>query len=53
MRELTDFEIAMLMAIKHELMDSDGHNKTNIQEECKSEIEAIEKVSAVLRGENK
>ena len=52
MRELTTFEIEVLIALKNDLMDSDGHNKTNIQEECKSEIEAVEKVSAVLRGEN-
>ena len=52
MRELTDLEIHLLLSLKSDLMDSDGHDKTNIQAECKAEIEAMETINKVLSGEN-
>ena len=51
MRELTEFEKQLLINLKHDLMDSDGHNKSNVQEECKSELEAIKKLDEVIKGE--
>jgi hypothetical protein len=51
MRKLTEFEKQMLINLKSDLMDSNGHNKTNIQQECKAELEANEILIKVIRGE--
>lgn len=51
MRELTDFEKQLLLDLKNDLMDSDGHDKTSIKAECKSELEANEKIKNIIEGE--
>lgn len=48
MRELTNFEKQLLINLKHDLMDSDGHNKTDLRAECLSEIEAIRIINEEL-----
>lgn len=52
MRDLTNLEEQWLLDLKHDLMDSDGHDKTNVQAECKSELEANEKIKRPIEGEN-
>lgn len=52
MRELTEFEKQLLLNLKSDLMDSDGHDKTDLRAECLSEIEAIRIINKVLGGEN-
>jgi len=51
MRALTTMEIKWLLELKNELMDSDGHDKFSVQAECKSELEAIEKIEEIIKGE--
>ena len=51
MREITELERQWLLSLKHDLMDSDGHEKTNIQAECISDINSIVKINEVLREE--
>ena len=37
--------------LKHDLMDSDSHDRTNIKAECLSDIEATEQILNVIKGE--
>jgi len=52
MRELTELEKQWLLSLKHDLMDSDGHSKTNLQAECASDINSILIITKVLQEEN-
>jgi len=50
MRELTELEIQWLLSLRDDLMN-DGHEKSNLKAECISQLEAIKKITKVIRGE--